>query len=261
MEGTHGGNRATRTARSGKRGCKDGKRRYEYLPYKKPTQLTQCMPGKDTEGSKKVRGLNGGWLTASHIEFICEKWFKDLKFTSVYRATPYLAALAEKKGTRLNRAHSLSDQLVAKAKNSNKVVFCIVNSGNSHWVVTAHTPTGHKFAWDSLKQPGNLSVGGRVTYELKQCPHQKQFWECGYHALWNLKTLIDNVNAKKGERGLDTIDFYPSMHFMRNVQNAIYYDPKDGGYDGRLMTRDETGRMNNTSNRPEEAIDIDSDSD
>ena len=171
MEGTHGGNRATRTARSGKRApCKDGKRRYEYLPYKKPTQLTQCMPGckpgwirpkgyrmcekkgKDTEGSKKVRGLNGGWLTASHIEFICEKWFKDLKFTSVYRATPYLAALAEKKGTRLNRAHSLSDQLVAKAKNSNKVVFCIVNSGNSHWVATAHTPTGHKFAWDSLKQ-------------------------------------------------------------------------------------------------------------
>ena len=276
MEGTQINHRLSSTGSDGGKPCKDGKRRYKYLPYEKPTQWTRCLSGckkgwvrptgyrmcekkgKDTKGSKEVRHLNDGWLTASHIEFICEKWFKDRKFTSVYRATPYLEALAEKKGTRLNRTHSLSDQLAKKAKISSKVVFCIVNSGNSHWVVTAHTPTGHKFAWDSLKQQGKLRAGGgRVTYELKQCPHQKQFWECGYHALWNLKTLIDNVNAKKGERGLDTIDFYPSIHFMRNVQNAIYYDPKDGGDDGRLMTRDETGRMNNGRNRPEEAIDID----
>ena len=188
MEGTQINHRLSSTGSDGGKPCKDGKRRYKYLPYEKPTQWTRCLSGckkgcvrptgyrmcekkgKDTEGSKEVRHLNGGWLTASHIEFICEKWFKDRKFTSVYRATPYLEALAEKKGTRLNRTHSLSDQLAKKAKISSKVVFCIVNSGNSHWVVTAHTPTGHKFAWDSLKQQGKLSLRN-CDDESQWCPN------------------------------------------------------------------------------------------
>lgn len=278
MDPTSASARSTTGDHRGRAPCKDGKRRYKYFPYNnRDGQWTRCLPGcKDgwvrpkghkmcekkgikTVGSEKVQNFNGGWLTASHIEFICEKWFKERKYTSLYRAAPYVEFLAEQKGTRNNRMHLFSDVLVQQAQRSNKVVFCIVNTGNSHWVLTAHTPTGDKFVWDSLRGPGTLTVhsrkgGNSVVYTRKQCPQQVQGWECGYHALFNLKTLIDNVNAKKGSpSSLDIdIDFRPSIHFIRNVQNAIYYDPKDGGDNGRLMAvrRPEDTNHNAPSTKP-----------
>ena len=221
--------------------CHDGKRRYKYIPYNKRPEMTRCLTGckkgwvrptghklcekggKQTKGSLKVQSLNHGWLASDHIKYICKHWFgRTRKHTIVNATAPPVTNLSRATG-RKNR-QKLEEKLQSPAKEYKKVVFCITNMRDSHWVVVALTPSGKRFTWDLL------NTHTLTGYTQMKCVRQDGGWQCGYHALWNLQTLLRNVATAGSEKGL-MIDIHlrPSKKFIFNVHNKILDEGKEKG--------------------------------